>query len=242
MAYYQNQLFWPPKPRQMVHIVIPEIHLLPVASGERGIYNSVTTVKRPGYFEIGLPQHIAVPDPNPSGAGSAKGNWPAVRGGVFNPYLRDGVNFIITDIHIEMLDNPYNTPVSLWKYAEHSVQAYTLPSGSWVSGVLTSGTRRGSGIIYNTPLQLLYQTRVGTSESGTLWRKRNVDSVPVDYNSTVGISVYGNGNYLGGGISGTRVKLLFKAESPLVYSSGIPEYRNEYAPRLSAILTGYYTT
>ena len=243
MAYFQNQLFWPPKPRQMVHIVLPDIHLLPVASGQRGIYNGTSRSRRPGYFEIPLPQQIAVPQPNPSGVGVNNGYWPVYKNGMSTPYLRDGINLVITDIHIEMLDNPYHIPVSLWKYSEHSVQNFALPSGGWVSGVLTSGTRRGSGIVYNTPLQLLYQTRTGTDASGTLWLKRTVDSVPIEYHSSVGINIYGNGNYLGGSVSGTRIKLLFRAESPLVRSqSGIPNLVNGESPRFSAILTGYYTT
>jgi hypothetical protein len=48
MAFFQNQLFWPPKPRQMVQIVLPEVSLQSTPSGAGGI-------AYPGKYDIELP-------------------------------------------------------------------------------------------------------------------------------------------------------------------------------------------
>ena len=208
MAFFQNQLFWPPKPRQMVQIVLPEVSLQSTPSGAGGI-------AYPGKYDIELPLVISVGAAASGSAGVGTGLWPAYSNRK-TKYIKDGANVVLTDIHMEVIDNVDYHPIALWKYKEY-----------WVSGVLQ-----------DEPVTKLWQTRTGTpaSVSGTIWTKASYSETK-DYNSCVGFSVFGDGNYINGGISGTRVKLSFIAEST---SSGTVNYPSvAKTPRFQAVLTGY---
>jgi hypothetical protein len=205
MAYYQNQLFWPPKPRQMVQIILPEVSLQSTPSGAGGM-------AYPGKYDIELPIILCCPAAASGSAGVSSGIWPTYINRK-SKYLKDGSNFVITDIHMEVIDNVDYHPITLWKYKEY-----------WVSGVLQ-----------DEPNQKLWQTRMG-APSGSMWTGGSYSAIR-DYNSCVGFAVIGDGNYSAGGISGTRVKLSWIAEST---SSGVTNYPSvAKTPRFQAILTGY---